>query len=71
VNSDAVGRTLLKNVTADEAKPGIWRGQIYAARLSEYRDAEITLLDSSRIQIGVNVGFMRRTIVWQRVAEIP
>ena len=71
VNADAVGRTVLKNLTPDEGSPDVWRGQIYAARLGEYRDAVITLLDPSRMQIVVKVGFRSRTVVWGRVAEIP
>ena len=71
VNNDAVGRVLLKDVIPNDADAGVWRGQIYAARLGEYRDAEITLLDPSRMQIEVTVQFMSRAFVWQRVAEIP
>lgn len=71
VNAEAVGRTLLKNVTVDDGSPGVWRGQIYAARLGEYRDAVITLLDPSSMQIEVKVGFMSRAFTWQRVAELP
>lgn len=71
INPDAVGRMLLKDLTAEDGSPGIWRGRIYAARLGEYRDAVITLLDPSRLRIEVKVGFMSRAFVWNRVAEIP
>jgi uncharacterized protein (DUF2147 family) len=71
VNADAVGRTLLKDVTADKASPEVWRGQIYAARLGEYRDAQITLINPSNMQIEVKVGIMSRAISWHRVAEVP
>jgi hypothetical protein len=71
VNADAVGRTLLKDVTAESGSSGGWRGQIYAARLGEYRDAEISLLDASTMQIEVKVGIMSRAFTWQRVEEIP
>lgn len=71
VNPSAVGRTLLKNVVADEDASRLWHGQIYAARLGEYRDAEITLLDHSRMKIEVKVGFMSRAFVWNRVTAIP
>ncbi len=70
-NANAVGRTLLKNVSLEEGGSGKWRGQIFAARLGEFRDADITLLDPSRMQIEVKVGFMSRTVIWQRVAEVP
>jgi hypothetical protein len=69
VNPDAVGRTLLKNVIAD-GSPGVWRGQIYAARLGDYRDAEITLLDPASLQIEVKMGFRSRAFIWKRVAQV-
>lgn len=71
VNPNAVGRTLLKNVVSEDDSPGVWRGQIYAARLNEFRDAEITLLDPSQMRIEVQLGFTSRAFIWKRVAEIP
>jgi uncharacterized protein (DUF2147 family) len=68
---DAVGRILLRDVVSDENNPGSWRGQIYAERLGEYRDAEITLAQPDQMQIKVNVGFMSRTVSWTRAAQIP
>ena len=68
---DAVGRVLLKDVVSDESNPGIWRGQIYAERLQEYRDAEITLPQPDQMQIKVKVGFMSRTVSWTRAERIP
>ena len=68
---DAVGRILLKDVVSDESDPGSWRGQIYAERLQEYRDAEITLPQPDQMQIKVNVGFMSRTVNWTRAVELP
>lgn len=68
---DAVGRILLKDVVSDENNPGSWRGQIYAERLQEYRDAEITLPQPDQMQIKVNVGFMSRTVSWTRAERVP
>ncbi len=68
---DAVGRVLLKDVVSDESNPGSWRGQIYAERLQEYRDAEITLPQPDQMQIKVQVGFMSRTVSWTRAERIP
>ncbi len=67
----AVGRVLLKDVVSEEDKPGTWRGRIYARRLGEYRDAEITLVDSEHMRIEVNVGLLNRAVRWTRVAALP
>ncbi len=66
-----MGRVLLKDVVSDESNTGSWRGQIYAERLQEYRDAEITLPRPDQMQIKVKVGFMSRTVSWTRAERIP
>jgi hypothetical protein len=58
-----VGRILLKDVVSDEKKPGRWCGRVYAERLQEYKDAEITLPEPDRMQIKVKVGFESRTVL--------
>ena len=68
---ERVGRKVLKNLEADAGDVGLWRGQVYAERLGEYRDAKITLLAPDRMDFKVKVGFMSRTIEWQRVDEVP
>lgn len=67
---EAVGRILLKDIAALES-PNKWSGQIYAQRLSEFKDAEISLPESNRMEIVVKVGFMSRTVEWTRVDVIP
>ncbi len=66
---ERVGREILKDLAADDAET--WRGQIYAEKLGEYKDAEITLAEPDRMKIKVKVGFMSRTIEWQRVDDVP
>lgn len=68
---EAAGRILLKDLVADENDPGSWRGQVYAERLKEYKDAEISLPDPDTMQIKVKVGFMSRTVSWTRATAIP
>jgi uncharacterized protein (DUF2147 family) len=68
---EAVGRILLKDVVGDEDKPGSWRGQIYAERFEEYKDARISLPEPDRMEIKVKVGFMSRTVTWTRAAALP
>jgi hypothetical protein len=66
---DAVGRILLKDIVSDENNPGSWYGQIYAARLGEYKDAVIMLPAAEHMEILVSVGFMSRTVTWTRAVS--
>ncbi|MEP4146988.1 MAG: DUF2147 domain-containing protein [Halioglobus sp.] len=68
---ERAGREILKGLAADDAEAETWRGQIYVEKLGEYKDAEITLADPERMKIKVKVGFMSRTLEWQRVEEVP
>jgi uncharacterized protein (DUF2147 family) len=68
---ERVGRELLKDLVADGGEQGVWRGKVYAEKLGEYKDAEISLSQPDLMEIKVKVGFMSRTLEWKRVAEIP
>jgi hypothetical protein len=54
---DRVGRVLLKDLAAPGEEGGSWRGQVYAQRLEEYKDAEISLPKPDFMEIKVKVGF--------------
>jgi len=71
VYPERVGREILKDLRADDKQQGLWRGQIYAEKLGEYKDAEINLSGSGEMEITVKVGFMSRTVDWVRVDEVP
>jgi uncharacterized protein (DUF2147 family) len=68
---ERVGREILKNLVTDDSEEGLWSGQIFAEKLGEYKDAKITLVEPDRMKIKVKVGFMSRTVQWQRVDEVP
>ena len=68
---ERVGREILKELVAKDPEQGLWKGQIYAEKLGEYKDAEITLAEPDRMAIKVKVGFMSRTVEWQRVDAVP
>ena len=51
--------------------PNAWSAQVFAARLGEYRKADITLPADDRMVFTVKVGFMRRSVEWCRVSEVP
>jgi uncharacterized protein (DUF2147 family) len=69
--SDRVGRKVLKNLEADESKQGLWHGLIYAEKLGEYKDVEVSLPEADRMLLKGKVGFMSRTVEWVRVDKIP
>ena len=68
---ERVGREILKDLTKDDSEAGLWNGQIFADKLGEYKDAEITLAEPDRMIIKVKVGFMSRKVEWLRVDEVP
>lgn len=66
-----VGREILKELEADGSTENLWQGQVYAEKLGEYKDAEISLAEPDLMQFKVKVGFMSRTIEWVRVDAVP
>jgi uncharacterized protein (DUF2147 family) len=68
---ERVGREIVKDLKADGSEENLWHGEIYAERLGEYREAEISLPESSQMEFKVKVGFMSRTIEWVRVEAVP
>ena len=67
---DRVGFLVVTDLEASD-EPNEWSAQVFAARLGEYRKAEITLSSAGRMVFTVKVGFMRRSVEWQRVSEVP
>jgi hypothetical protein len=68
---ERVGRVLLKELVPDEGEADTWRGKVYAERLEEYKDGEISLPQANLMRIKVKVGFMSRTVEWNRVEAVP
>lgn len=68
---ERVGRQILRDLRADESEENLWHGQVYAERLGEYRDADISLAEPDRMEFKVKVGFINRTVEWVRVDEVP
>ena len=67
---DRVGFLVVTDLEASD-EPNEWSAQVFAARFGEYRKATITLLADDRMVFTVKVGFMRRSVEWQRVLEVP
>lgn len=68
---ERVGREILREIQADGSRDNVWQGQVYAEKLGEYKDAEISLKEPDLMQFKVKVGFMSRTIDWVRVDALP
>ena len=67
---DRVGFLVVTDLEASD-EPNEWSAQVFAARFGEYRQATITLPADDRMVFTVKVGFMRRSVEWQRVSEVP
>ena len=67
---DRVGFLVVTDLEASD-DPNEWSAQVFAARLGEYPKADITLAADDRMVFTVKVGFMRRSVEWQRVSEVP
>ena len=67
---DRVGFLVVTDLEASD-DPNKWSAQVFAARLGEYRKAEITLATDDRMVFTVKVGLMRRSVEWRRVSEVP
>ena len=68
---DRVGRKILNDLQADKSKQNLWHGLIYAEKLGEYKNVEVSLPEAGRMLIKGKVGFMSRTVEWVRVDGIP
>ena len=67
---DRVGFKVVTDLVASD-NANQWSGRVFAAQLGEYRDATITLKNENRMAFTVKVGFVRRTVEWQRVDALP
>ena len=67
---DRVGFLVVTDLVAGDG-PAEWSAQVFAARLGEYRKADITLASDDRMIFTVKVGLMRRSVEWRRVSEVP
>ena len=67
---DRVGFLVVTDLEASD-EPNEWSAQVFAARLGEYRKADITIASDDRVVFTVKVGFIRRSVEWRRVSQVP
>jgi len=68
---EAVGFEMIKDLAQAGKDKSSWTGQVYAAKLGEFKSAEIELIDEDVMRFKVKVGFISRSVEWQRVDELP
>lgn len=64
VYPERVGRVLLKDLAEENPEEARWKGKIYVEKRDEYRDAKISPIGVSRMEITVKVGFISRNVKW-------
>ena len=67
---DRAGFLVVTDFEASDGPAG-WSAQVFASRIGEYCKADITLSPDDRMVFTVKVGFMRRSVEWRRVSEVP
>ena len=67
---DRAGFLVVTDLEASD-DPNEWSAQVFAAQLGEYRNATISLESDDLMAFTVKVGFIRRTVEWTRVKEVP
>jgi hypothetical protein len=70
-NPDAVGFAVARDLKVKNAEKNIWKGEVFAAPLGEYKPADIMLLENGMMRFKVKVGFMSRSVDWQPVVDLP
>ena len=64
----AVGKLLLSSVVKDSDK-NFWNGFIYVPQLSRIHPMKLSHIDSQEINIRVKVGFIKKTVILNRVND--
>ena len=64
----AVGKLLLSNIVKNSDK-NFWNGSIYVPQLSRIHPMKLSHIDSQEINIRVKVGFIKKTVILNRVND--
>ena len=59
---EMVGKVILKDISGKSENS--WDGKVWANIFGSYKNAELTLEKSGRLQIEVSVGFLSKTVHW-------
>ncbi|MFT7403668.1 MAG: hypothetical protein ACI955_000723 [Zhongshania sp.] len=68
---ERVGSVILKNLKADKSKQHLWHGLIYVEKMGEFKNVEVTAPKQERMITKGKVGFLSKSVEWQRTDKIP
>ncbi len=75
VKPELNGKAFIKQFSLDPKDPSQLKGLVYAARLKEFKAAEITQenVDAFTLTVRVKMGFIKRTVIsnWSRSEDVP
>ena len=66
----SIGFAVLKEVSARDQKDR-WTGQVFVPQLGDYKRVELSLPTADTLKMKVKIGFLRRSLEWTRVSEVP
>ncbi|MDG1032623.1 MAG: DUF2147 domain-containing protein [Luminiphilus sp.] len=66
----SIGFAVLKEVSAGDQKDR-WTGQVFVPQLGDYKRVELSLPTADTLKMKVKIGFLRRSLEWTRVSEVP
>ena len=66
----SIGFAVLKEVSAGDQKDR-WTGQVFVPQLGDYKRVELSLPTADTLKMQVKIGFLRRSLEWTRVSEVP
>lgn len=64
---ERVGRVFLKDLQTNNSRNKLWLGLIWVEKMDEYKGVEVSLPEADRMVTTGRVGFLSRSMEWQRV----
>ena len=61
---ERAGNTFITDIKADKSELNLWHGTAYIRKMKQYKDVEISLSETGKLQVTGKMGFFSRTIEW-------
>jgi hypothetical protein len=68
---ERAGNRFIKELKVDKSKQELWHALAYIQKLKDYKNVKISLSGDDLMLVTGKIGFISRTVEWQRVDEIP